>query len=423
MLTSAYPMYSYYPDICIVINVETAATMAHTGDKRAMRKTADVVIIGGGVIGTSLLFSLGRLGVIDTLLLEKDVLGSGSTGRSQAICRMHYSNPVTAKMAWESLAIFTNFKEAVGGESGFVETGYLVVVEGEDRAGLLRNVAMQHEMGIDTMQITAADLRDIAPMVSVSEEEAMAWEPQSGYADPYMVTTSYGTRAREMGAEIVLRNPATEIEVSGGRVKAVITAEGRVETPVAVVAAGPWSKSVLAQIGVDMPLVPVRHQVASLTRPVDKLPMHPTVGDIAQHFSFRPDGSSLTMMGFGDDEEVDVETYNQGVDMDVMADALGRLTRRIPAMSDAYFRGGWSGLFTTTPDWHPILDAVPGIDGLYCAVGFSGHGFKLSPMIGVTMAELIVEGVSSSVDISPLRFSRFEEGDLLESSYRYRVLA
>ena len=388
-----------------------------------MKSTADVVMIGGGVIGASILFNLGRLGVTDTLLLEKDVLGSGSTGRSQAICRMHYSNPVTATMAWESLGIFTNFDEAVGGESGFVETGYLVVVGQEDGAGLAHNVTMQYGLGIDTMRVTAKDLEEIAPMVSVTEGEFMAWEPQSGYADTYMVTTSYAKRAREMGAEIVLRNPATAIEISGGRVKAVVTAEGRVETPVVVVAAGPWSKEVLGQIGVDVPLVPVRHQVASITRPVDKLPLHPTVGDIAQSFSFRPDGSSLTMMGFGDDEEVGVETYNQGVDMDVMADAMGRLTRRIPAMSEAYYRGGWSGLFTTTPDWHPILDAVPGIDGLYCAVGFSGHGFKLSPMIGVTMAELIVEGAARTVDISPLRFSRFEEGDLLGSSYRYRVLA
>ncbi len=388
-----------------------------------MKATADIVMIGGGVIGASILFNLGRLGVTDTVLVEKDVLGSGSTGRSQAICRMHYSNPVTATMAWESLGIFTNFDEAVGGESGFVETGYLVVVKEEDSAGLAHNVAMQYGLGIDTMRVTAEDLRDIAPMVSVSDDEFMAWEPRSGYADTYMVTTSYAKRAREMGAEVILRNPATEIEISGGRVKAVVTPEGRVETPVAVVAAGPWSKVVLANVGVDVPLVPVRHQVASLTRPVDQLPLHPTVGDIAQSFSFRPDGSSLTMMGFGDDEEVGVETYNQGVDMEVMADALGRLTRRIPAMSEAYFRGGWSGLFTTTPDWHPILDAVPGIEGLYCAVGFSGHGFKLSPMIGVTMAELIVEGVAKSVDISPLRFSRFEEGDLLGSSYRYRVLA
>ncbi|MCH2674463.1 MAG: FAD-binding oxidoreductase [Chloroflexota bacterium] len=388
-----------------------------------MKSTADVVIVGGGVVGASILFNLGRLGVTDTLLVEKDVLASGSTGRSQAICRMHYSNPVTAAMAWESLGIFTNFNEIVGGESGFVETGYLVVVKEEDSAGLAHNVAMQYGLGIDTMRITAKDLEDIAPMVSVSEDEYMAWEPLSGYADPYMVTTSYAKRARELGAEIVLRNAVTEIEVSGGRVKAVVTPEGRVETPVAVVAAGPWSKEVLGKVGVDVPLVPVRHQVASLTRPVDELPMHPTVGDIAQSFSFRPDGNSLTMMGFGDDEEVGVDTYNEGVDMDVMADALERLTRRIPAMSEAYFRGGWSGLFTTTPDWHPILDAVPGIEGLYCAIGFSGHGFKLSPMIGVTMSELIVEGAPETLNISPLRFSRFEEGDLLESSYRYRVLA
>jgi sarcosine oxidase subunit beta len=388
-----------------------------------MKATADVVIIGGGVVGCSILYNLGRLGVTDALLLERDVLGSGSTGRSQAICRMHYSNPVTATMAWESLGVFTHFGEVVGGDSGFVETGYLVVVKDADRPGLERNVAMGQALGIDTMVVTAADLRDIAPMVSVAEGEAMAWEPQSGYADPYMVTTSYAARAREMGAKIALRAPANGIDISGGRVRAVNTAQGRIETPVAVVAAGPWSKAELARVGVDVPLVPVRHQVASLARPVDRLPLHPTVGDIAQSFSFRPDGSSMTLMGFGDDEEADVETYNQGVDMDTAADAMARLTRRMPAMSDAYYRGGWSGLFTTTPDWHPVLDQVPGIEGLYCAIGFSGHGFKLSPMIGVTMAELIVEGAAKAIDISPLRYSRFEENDLLESSYRYRVLA
>ena len=388
-----------------------------------MKATADVVIIGGGVVGCSILYNLGRLGVTDTLLLEKDVLGSGSTGRSQAICRMHYSNPVTAEMAWESLGVFTHFAEVVGGDSGFVETGYLVVVKDDDRAGLERNVAMQFGLGIDTMVVTAADLGDIAPMVSVAEDEAMGWEPQSGYADPYMVTTSYAARAREMGAEIALRAPANRIEISGGRVRAVVTDQGRIETPVAIVAAGPWSKAELAKVGVDVPLVPVRHQVASIARPVDQLPLHPTVGDIAQSFSFRPDGASMTLMGFGDDEEADVETYNQGVDMDTAADAMARLTRRMPAMSNGYYRGGWSGLFTTTPDWHPVLDRVPGVEGLYCAIGFSGHGFKLSPMIGVTMAELIVEGAATTIDISPLRYSRFEEDDLLTSSYRYKVLA
>ena len=258
---------------------------------------------------------------------------------------------------------------------------------------------------------------------AMDEMEALAWEPESGYADPYLVTTSYAARARELGAEIRLRAPALGIEVSGDRVRAVVTPEGRVETEAVVVAAGPWSRRELAKVGVDLPLIPVRHQVAFLTRPVDRLPHHPTVGDIAQSFSFRPDGSSMTLMGFGEDEEVNLDNYNQGVDMDVVAVTRGKLARRMPAMADSYFRGGWSGLFDTTPDWHPILDRAPGVEGLYCAVGFSGHGFKLSPMVGKTMAELIVQGRASSIDISPLRYARFAEGDLMSSSYRYRVLA
>ena len=141
-----------------------------------MKTTAEVVVIGGGVIGTSLLFNLGQLGVTDTLLVEKDVLGSGSTGRSQTMCRMHYSNPVTAVMAWKSLDIFRNFRDMVGGESGFVETGYLLVVNKEDRSSLQRNVAMAYNLGINTKQINADDLRGIAPTISISEDEVLAWD-------------------------------------------------------------------------------------------------------------------------------------------------------------------------------------------------------------------------------------------------------
>ena len=388
-----------------------------------MKRTADVVVIGGGVMGCSILYYLAEMGTTNTVLLEKDVLGSGSTGLSQAICRMHYSNPVTASMAWESLKVFTNFEDAVGGPSGFVNTGYVVVVEAVEVAGLERNVAMQQELGIDTSRVSADDLRELAPMVAVTEGEAMAWEPRSGYADPHLVTSSYAARARELGAEIRLRTPALGIRVSGGRATGVETKDGLVEADAVVVAAGPWSRSELHGIGLDVPLVPVRHQIAALARPVENLPRHPSIGDIAQSFSCRPDGAALTLIGFGEDEEVAVDAYNQGVDMDAMTEAMGKLSRRIPAMADAYFRGGWSGLFTTTPDWHPILDRVPDIQGLYCAVGFSGHGFKLSPMIGKTMAELVLQGGASSIDISPLRYSRFQEGNLMSSSYSYRVLA
>lgn len=387
--------------------------------------SADAVIIGGGVIGCAIQYHLAQLGIANTALLERDVLGSGSTGRSQAICRMHYSNPITTKLAWQSLAVFADFDNRVGGHSGFAPTGYLVVVKESDRAGLERNVAMQQELGVATALASRDDVARIAPMITLFDDERAAWEPNSGYADPHQVTTAYAAHSRAAGARILMRTPATGIETAGGRVQAVVAANGlRIATDTAIVAAGPWAKQVLAWAGVDAPLLPVRHQVATVARPVNLIPHHPTVGDISQSFSFRPDGSNLTMMGYGDDDpEPDPDLFPQGVDLADTASALERLARRMPGMADSYYRGGWSGLFTTTPDWHPILDAVPGIAGLYCAVGFSGHGFKLSPAIGKAVAELVAEGRARDVDLRPLRFTRFAEGDLLESSYRYRVLA
>lgn len=387
-----------------------------------MRRTADAVVIGGGVMGCSIQYHLARLGVTSSLLLEQDVLGSGSTGRSQTICRTHYSNPITTALAWESLRVFTNFPEMIGGDAGFVKTGYLVVVGPEDQEGLKKNIAMQQELGVSTALVTADDLRDLAPMIRVTDGEGLAWEPESGYADAHQVTTSFAARAREMGAEVAMRTMASGVEVSDSRVQAVLTSQGRVETPIAVVAAGPWSRQVLSGVGIEAPLATVRHQVASIIRPVNQIRFHPIVGDIAQSFSFRPEGSAMTLVGFGEDE-ADLAGYNQGVDLDRVPEVMVRLVNRMPAMSEAFFRGGWSGLFTITPDWHPILDRVPGIDGLYCAVGFSGHGFKLSPAIGLAMAELITQGRAISVDLSPLRFSRFAEGDLLTSRYHYNVLA
>ena len=373
-------------------------------------------------MGCSILFNLAARGMKDLVLLERDTLSCGSTGRSQAILRMHYSNEVTTRMAWESLKLFRHFDEVTGGSSGFVQTGYLLVVGPKDREGMEENVALQQTVGVNTQRISLETAQEVAPMLEVADAAGLAYEPESGYADPYAVTISFATRARELGAEVHSSSPATGIDIRGGRVRGVIAEQGRIDTPTAVIATGPWSRALFRRLGIDVPLGTVRHQVITLLRPQESIPWHPTVGDLIHNLSFRPDSTNLTMIGYGE-EKVDPDTYNQGVDGEVVAEAWGRVTRRFPALAHAFPRGGWSGLFTVTPDWHPIIDRVNGIEGLYCAVGFSGHGFKLAPMVGVVMAELILEGRATTIDITPLRMSRFQEGALLRSRYSYNVLA
>ena len=388
-----------------------------------MKRTADAVVIGGGVMGCSILYNLALKGISDTLLLEMDALGSGFTSRSQAILRMHYSNEVTTRMAWESLRVYQSFEEVIGGPSGYTKTGYALIVDGSDRHALQDNVAMQQAVGVDTAEMSPEELMEAAPALRVSGDEACAFEPESGYADTHSVTQSYAEAAIRLGASIATQAPTLSVEVLGGRAVGVRTPHGSVSTPLVVVAAGPWSRQVLSQAGIDAPLETVRHQVFVLRRPESLEQMHPIIGDVVNDLSARPDIGGLTLVGVGEDEHGDPDGYDQGVDMQMFRGVAERLEQRMPGMSQASFLRGWSGLFTITPDWHPILDKAGQIDGLYVAVGFSGHGFKLAPMVGVTMAELIADGRSTTIDISQLGMDRFASGRLLRSRYGMNVLA
>ena len=303
--------------------------------------TADVVIIGGGVMGCSILYNLAARGATNALLLERSVLGSGSTGRSQAICRTHYSNPFTAAMAWQSLQIYRDFPQRLGGPSGFVETGYFVMVGDDDRQAMESNVALNRTVGIDTYLVSLEDAATIAPMLDVNGVTAVAYEPRSGYADPYAVTTTYARAARELGATVQMGVEALSLQVENGRVTGVVTNQGTVATDTVVVAAGPWSPPLLGPLGFDIPLEPVRHQVVQIQRPWDILPQHPAVADIATKASFRPDGDQFTLIGVGEDEIVDRDSFNPAVDLEPAAAAFDRASRRMPALGQGYFRGGW----------------------------------------------------------------------------------
>lgn len=388
-----------------------------------MKKNFDAVIVGGGVMGCSIQYNLAEMGMENTLLLEKNVLGSGSTSRSQAILRMHYSNEVTARLAWDSLRFFQNFPDLMGSSSGYSKTGYLLIVDQKDQSAMRNNIEMQKELGINTKELDVSELREKCPMIASFENESYCWEPESGYADPYSVTSAFAKRARDLGAHIVDSTEVFSLDVRGSNVVGVKTADGIINTNVVVVAAGPWAGPLLKSADVDLGLETVRHQVILLRRSDVLMPTHPIIGDVVHDLSARPEIGGITMIGVGEDEKVGPDDFNQGVDMPVVERAMTNMVRRIPNMESSFFRGGWSGLFTTTPDWHPILDSIDEISGLYAAVGFSGHGFKLSPMIGKVMAETILLGHSKSIDVSRLNAKRFQAGDHLESRYRMQVLA
>ncbi len=389
-----------------------------------MTKTTEAVVIGGGVMGTSILYNLASRGVKAPVLLERDRLGSGSTGRSSGIIRMHYSTEVCTRLSWESYQIFMNFDEIVGGDVAFVKTGFMLFVPEDAVGGIEHNVAIQQAVGVDARIVSRQEAQELAPGFEFGDSEAFGWEPESGHADPSGTAMAYAARSRDMGADVVLESPATGVEIENGRVVAVTTATERYETPIAVVATGPWSARFLPTLGVEVPLEATRHEVFFIRRPMDKLPSMPGGADMANLTYFRPEGADLTLVGNGNVEaEVDPDTYNPRPSMDYVQDVWTRLAKRIPDLADGEFYTGYAGLYTSTPDLHPIIDRVDGIDGLYVCTGFSGHGFKLSPTVGICMAELVLDGAASTVDIKPLRMSRFAEGDLNTLSYEFKVIA
>ncbi len=391
-----------------------------------MATNCEAVVIGGGVMGASILYNLAARGVPNPLLLERETLGAGSTGRSSGAIRMHYSTEVNARLAWESLRVFRNWQDAVGGygDPGFVETGYLVIAPEREASGFDSNIDMQRSVGIDTRRVGWQEARELAPAFRLDEGERFAWEAQSGHGDPSGATLAFVSRARDLGASVALESPVARVEVENGRVTGVSTADETYATDTAVIATGPWSSRFLAHLGVELPLLPTRHEVILIRRSETGVDHHPGCGDMANLIYFRPEADNLTLVGNGNrEEEADPDTYNQRAGSDFVADVWSRLARRIPAIADGQLAHGYAGLYTTTPDLHPVMDRVDGIEGLYVCTGFSGHGFKLAPAVGECMAELILEGESKLVDISPLRMGRFSDGSLNETQYSFKVIA
>jgi sarcosine oxidase subunit beta len=392
----------------------------------AMAEPADILIVGGGVMGTSIAFALAQRKVGRIVVLEKSFLGAGSSGKSGAIIRQHYSNRLTAAMARHSLRVFERFPDIVGGPPVFTRAGMIIVVNDGDRAGLDANIAMQQELGIDVHLVSASELADIDPNARLADDEVAAYEREAGYVESVQVVASYANAARDLGADIRQGVEVRDIVIEKSMAVGVETNEGRYNCGILILATGPWAAQLGRAAGITLPVQPCRTQVALFRRPVDSGRRVAIYGDFVQGLYFKPTHGEMLHAGSVAGEEtqdpVDPDHYNEAADSEWLNGVRQRLSRRYPTMHRGYGRGGYGALYAITPDWHPIIDKLPGIEGAYCAVGFSGHGFKMSPIVGQLMSELVVDGAAKTLDITPLRLGRFEENDLVKTPYAYGVM-
>lgn len=378
-----------------------------------MSDTADVIVIGAGVQGASLAFHLASRGA-SVIVVERSSLAAGATGRSSGLVRLHYDLLAETRLAWVSFPYFRDWAERVGGECGFTRTGFLWIEPASGGDRLRANVAEHRALGIEKSVVGAEEMRRIAPGLAVQDDEVAAWEPGSGYADPSGTTASFMRAARDRGARLVAGAEVTAIPVAGGRVTGVETTRGSFAAPVVVDVAGGWAARVAALAGLDIPVTVWRHDTGYLGVPSSVARPIPVVIDSACGMYFRPEGSELVLIGLEDHSGMggSPDRDTSEADADFRDRATDRIVRRVPGLIDGTFRSAHSGQDGITPDQHPILGPA-GPDGFYLDCGHSGTGFKTAPAVGLGMAETILDGAATSVDLAPFAFERFAQGRLL----------
>lgn len=389
-----------------------------------MKRTAEVVIIGGGIAGTSIAFYLSQMGVNDVILLERDSLASAATGNTEGFVRMHHTNPWDASMALKGWEVYSNWSEIIGGYCGFIKTGYLLLVGQRDLANLHSNIEMLKGLGINTGAITPNELRKMQPFLFLDDVAGAAYEPEAGYADGTLSVNSLSDRIRESGVIIEQSSIVTGITASNNKIDGVLVGGEKISASIVVIAAGAWSGLLTKTIGVNIPIEARKVSAGILKRPPE-INNHMIVMDFAQsRTAFRPEGKDLTTTTIRGKPEkqypiVDPDNFDRHTEMNDIILSGMKLAHRIPAMENAGWIRTWASVDSFTPDGHPILDKIDGIDGLYIAAGFSGGGFKMGPAIGMCMSELIMEGKASSVDISHYAINRFAKGNPIVGEFEY----
>jgi len=374
--------------------------------------TADIVIIGGGVMGASAAYHLAKRGMKNIVLLEKEeFFGTGATGRCAGGVRYQFSTEINVRLSQESLPMIERFKEEIGQDVNYIQCGYLLIATNEkDAATFKHNVELQNRLGVPTQLLSGDDVRARLPLLKFDDAIAGTFNQKDGIVDPNGVVMGYVSAAQKMGVQAISKANVTGISVSDGEVRAVQTSLGEIQTRMVLNAAGPWSGLIGQMAGVSLPIVPLRRQMFT-TNPLKDVPADfPFVIDFAKSLYFHREGEGL-LIGMSNQNET--PGFDQNVDDDFELVNLEAAIERMPLVEKASRASHWAGLYEVTPDAHPIYGGTD-VKGFTVCTGFSGHGFMHGPVSGKLMSEYILDGKYSTLDVSMLDLKRFEEGRLIK---------
>lgn len=374
-----------------------------------MEDRAEAIVIGGGVIGTSVAFHLAKLGLRDVLLLEQSHLAAGSTGRSVGMIETNYALDVDVALSKFGYDEFSRFHEITGGTADFYRRPYLETVAAKDQeAHLEKAVEMGRRRGVRVTLVEPPEISSLFPELRVDDVTRGLVSQDAGFCDPHSVATSYAAAAQRLGATVRTKTSVERILVDQRRIHGVRTTAGDIRSPVVVNATGPWCNDLLAPLGISLPIARWQRQIF-VTSPHPAIPNdRPMYIDLPGRFYFRQELSGGFVLGLVEDDPAEAsELANPETDWEFKTRAVEAAVHRVPKLAETSIANAWSGVVTFTPDQLPILGPVKEAAGLYLANGMSGYGVMISPGVGISLAEMIVRGESKTIDISGLRYDRF----------------
>jgi sarcosine oxidase subunit beta len=380
-------------------------------------RTADVIIIGGGVMGASTAYHLAASGHPNVLLFEKeDFFGTGATGRCAGGVRYQFATEINIHLSLKSLPMLENFKQEIGQEIDYRKIGYLFLLTNQDDVSMFRRIVdLQNNLGAKTEWLSGDEIRNRLPLMCLKDVIAGSYNSRDGLVDPNSVVMGYVSAAQRFGGKAFTSVPVTNIKVESGRVVGVDTPQLSISAPVVVDATGPWASLTSQMAGIHVPVTPLRRQWLT----TDALPELPTdfpfVIDFAQSLYFHPEGRGLLT---GMSNPLEIPGFDQNVDPDWELVHLEAAVNRLPLLERAGLASRMAGLYEVTPDAHPIFGKTP-VNGYYIVTGFSGHGFMHGPIAGKLMSEIILHGEASTLDVSMLDLARFREGRFI---HEYNVV-